>query len=73
MDKSVDSVCGWRILNTRKQTTNWSNKMTTKQKQIVELVKASGQECAEDMIVCIGWASSYAAARRLITAALKAA
>ena len=46
--------------------------MTTKQKQIVELVKASGQECAEDMIVCIGWASSYAAARRLITAALKA-
>jgi hypothetical protein len=47
--------------------------MTTKQAQIVNLVKTSSQEAAEDMLVCMGWAASYSAARRLITAALKAA
>jgi hypothetical protein len=47
--------------------------MTMKQKQIVELVESAGQEGAEDMLVCMGWANSYAAARRLIATAKKAA
>lgn len=46
--------------------------MTTKQLQIVELVKTAGQEGAEDMLVCMGWARDYGQARRLITAAKKA-
>jgi biotin synthase-like enzyme len=54
------------------KTTDEETQMTIKQKQIVELVKSAGQEGAEDMLVCMGWASSYSAARRLITAASKA-
>ena len=47
--------------------------MTIKQIQIIELVKVSGQEAAEDMLVCMGWAKTYAQARTLITKAKKAA
>lgn len=47
--------------------------MTIKQKQIVELVKSVGQEMAEDSLVCMGWAKTYAQARTLITKAQKAA
>lgn len=47
--------------------------MTIKQIQINELVKSAGQEAAEDMLVCMGWANSYANARSLITKAAKAA
>ena len=41
--------------------------MTMKQKQIVEPVKSAGQEAAEDMLICMGWANTYAQARSLIT------
>ena len=33
---------------------------------ILNLLKASGQEGAEDMLVCSGWASDHAQAKRLI-------
>lgn len=46
--------------------------MTMKQKQIVELVKAVGQEAAEDSLICMGWAKTYGQARSLITKAQKA-
>lgn len=42
---------------------------TTKRAQIVELVRSAGQEAAEDMLICIGWASTYSQARALITKA----
>lgn len=47
--------------------------MTLKQIQINELVKSQGREAAEDMLICMGWASTYAQARALITKAFKAA
>lgn len=45
--------------------------MTTEQANyrnisILNLLQASGHEAAEDMLVCSGWASDHAQAKRLI-------
>lgn len=46
--------------------------MTIKQLQINELVKAVGQEAAEDALISFGWAKTYGQAKALITKARKA-
>lgn len=46
--------------------------MTFKQIQINELVKSAGQEAAEDMLVCMGWAANHGQAKALITKARNA-
>jgi hypothetical protein len=40
--------------------------LTYKQIQIIELVKSAGQEGAEDMLVCMGWAADHKAAKAMI-------
>lgn len=45
---------------------NGDTKMSYKQIQIRELVKSAGQESAEDMLVCMGWAASHTAAKAMI-------
>lgn len=47
--------------------------MTKQQQQIVELVKAVGQEGAEDALLSMGLAATYGQARSLITKAKKSA